>query len=210
MVKLFLNFFSTDNRLFKSLFGGKSPMVLNLMLAILAFGGALIYRLLNPGDVLTNGGVFDLLLFLLALIITVIAYARHDKNVMKCTMGAALACTVSFWLHAVYLAIGFGKVLMLIAAVAIFASHLIINTDHHSNPGKVFFNQLLSTLLMILCLIRVIVVVVAIFRAEAGTANALVNDLAGTIMTLVCINIIVSIETNLDAYRIAREAKAEK
>ena len=152
------------------------------------------------------------------LVVLAISYIKHDKNVMKGMIGAVLATTFFSDLPYVFdmfesreyyfETIGgiwtvyeIMEILIIAAYVLIFVTHFLINSEHKSNPGKILFNQIVLMLVPLFYIIQVIVSII-IGRNAMFLAGKICNFLAN-----VCIlNMVVCIESKLDAYRIAREA----
>ena len=140
------------------------------------------------------------ILIVCLLLVTEIAYFKHDKNIMKCTMGALLSMVISRWLSTFSID-GFtvNNVIPFVLSLAIFITHLIINGDHHSSPKMILVNQIFCGLYMVFCLYGFVYTLIC-----DGDTN--LSLAAFYLLLLLCLNAIVIIESKLDAYRIAREA----
>ncbi len=151
--------------------------------------------------------IMDVLSVLCTLVLYT-SYKKHSKNVMKCVIGALLMLillrplsTLTGGAFAESPAFAIVAVFDTLFAVALFISHNLINSDHHSNAGYVSFNQLLSVL------IAVCEIVFCGF-AISGSDSVLITisyicgalGFAGVVAALVCV------ESRLDAYRLDREA----
>ena len=146
-----------------------------------------------------------------------ISYRLHSKNVMKCLMGALLMAQVIAALstltdEALQLPIaGICYPIFAILSLLLFINHLIINSDHHSNPAMISLNQIVVLLLIInntVLSLGMIKYGAPFSSADPTSAQfifhviCLIIDVIGFIgMT----TIVVCIESRLDAYRIDRE-----
>ena len=149
-----------------------------------------------------------------------ISYQRHNKNVMKGLMGALLMAQVIAALstldgEAMQLPIaGICYPIFAILSLLLFINHFIINSDHHSNPVMIKINQIIAILLIInntvlsLGMIKYGFPVSSTDPATSSTQYifhivCLIIDVIGFIgMT----SVVVCVESQLDAYRIDREA----
>jgi len=168
--------------------------------------------------------VNDNVSYVLVPIITIIAfvlfrsYKTHNKNVMKGLMGAVLMWLVTeevSYMINVFLSgpVAFKntvdnlyglfvvvKVVCVIVTLGIFALHFVINSDHKSNPLFIELNQTLQLFLICLYVADIIISAMAM-----GSLNA--ELIAFLVFKAALMNMVICIESKLDAYRIIREAK---
>lgn len=165
--------------------------------------------------------------FVLVPLITIIAivlyrsYKTHNKNVMKGLMGSVLMWLVvqdtSFMvevfkngqaafvssvdnLYGLFVVI---RVVCVLVTLGIFALHFVINSDHKSNPLFIELNQTLQLFLICLYMADIIVSAMALGYIS-------IELVAFFIFKAGLMNMVICIESKLDAYRIIREAKGWK
>jgi len=132
------------------------------------------------------------------LLLLVASYRKHEKNVMKCTVGIVLALMCVLYLMLItYCGFTTRFLIQFAAALCVLIAHLVINQDHTSSPRAVFVNQLFAVFFLILC-------VVSIFFT-AGTENASVAVFC-ELTAFFSIAVVICIETKLDSFRTNREA----
>jgi len=188
------------NRRLALIFENQKNMIVTLVLAgIFVFANALYsFAGMNIIDKLL---AFERIFIFIMLLITVISYFKHEKNIMKCTVGATLGATIIAELTTLLLkGVTPINIVGLIIPTVILISHLAINSDHHSNPLKIKFNQiflLISTIVLLaLCVYSVI---------KNGWNLQFARDLSLYLFYISSIITLVIIESKLDAYRINRE-----
>ncbi|GEM_PF-6963916 len=156
----------------------------------------------------------------LVAIFMVVAYAKHQKNVMKGLMGASLLWVLSEeagYLEQVlesnrgyYFAVHGGhwnlyvvlKAVSVAVFLGIFILHFVINSDRKSSPKTIRLNRALFFVL------------IALYVAD-GVLNLLSDSFSVGVFALIlfklCLVILVlCLETNLDEFRLIREAKGWK
>ncbi len=178
---------------------------------LIAVFGTLFFAVVNwvYFPELRSGLVMDVLSALCVLFLYT-SYRKHSKNVMKCIIGALLMLVL---VHPISMlasgnangALAFVKVFSVLFAAELFINHLIINSDHHSNPANVRFNQSLCIALA-LCYFACI----ALTWKYNETALCKCADVVGSVAYACVIASVVCVESRLDAYRIAREEKGYK
>lgn len=148
------------------------------------------------------------------------SYNRHEKNVMKGLIGALLAIviisqfTFAFDYNLVenlkvlsQTTIGYIELALsivnLILFVMLFINHFVINSEHHSNPRKIKFNQVVIYLIAAVSLAEI---VLSIF-VYPNDAVIVVEYICRALLAISLLVMIVCIESKLDAYRIIKEEK---
>jgi len=181
-------------------------MVATLVLGtIFALGYTFIYLIV--GDVVLPINLFINLFIVLSLFITFVSYTRHDKNVMKFTLGSTLTLVIVGWVVVASLG-GFNllTLLLILLSVGVYMIHMLINADRHSSPELVKFNQIACILYLVITIAYLIYLAVNISNYGIVVLAYVCTDLLYVCALLSC----VFIETNLDTYRKAREAKGWK
>ena len=148
------------------------------------------------------------------------AYAKHDKNVMKGLLGALL---MELILNELCYIFGFlrvkiveefemstvlGVIFVVIEAVfftlqvILFINHFVINSDHHSSPAKVRFNQKI-----LFCLMATIVAQEAfsIATLSSYTAYTILQQILWFILESSTYGFIICVESKIDEYKALRE-----
>lgn len=148
------------------------------------------------------------------------AYAAHDKNVMKGLLGALLMelilnelCYIfgflrikiveefemSTALGVIFVAI---EVVFFTLQVILFINHFVINSDHHSSPVKVRFNQK-----VLFCLMSTIIVqeMFSIATLSSYTAYTVLQQILWFILEISTYGFIICIESKIDEYKALRE-----
>jgi len=176
-------------------------MVISVVGTVSFFINALFYLTQNIID-------YDITMAISLLFLSVcqgtlyVSYIMHNKNVMKGMMGAllgALLLNASEWISStVALDKVVGWIFLMLMIVLMF-NHFVINSDHHSNPKNIYFNQILVIFCVILLLLWDILW--AINNGGKIIGAAIVDAFCST-SVLACI---VCVESRLDAYRIDRE-----
>lgn len=149
------------------------------------------------------------------------SYRRHDKNVMKGLLGVLLTiavCNELCFLYGYYqvmlaqfyelqytLGVAFAaiEVIFVLMQALIFLGHFFINADHHSNPALVSLNQTCLLMMLAVILIQKVFTVAMI----GTTALSLVDQVFWCVQELGVFTTVICIESKLDAFRVAREAK---
>ena len=160
--------------------------------------------------------------FLVAcIIIMYTSYVHHEKNVMKGMIGTYLGIKVVFNTYVIctavtnltifkipFTALDISSAVSLVISILFTINHYLINSDHHSNPTRVFLNQLL----IIVNAIEVIVVYASVL-SQSTVGGSLLNSIVVVICgigAVVSYNVVACIETRLDVYRVEREANGWK
>lgn len=148
------------------------------------------------------------------------AYVKHDKNVMKGMMGALL---MELILNELCYIFGFlrvkiveefemstvlGVIFVAIEAVfftlqvILFINHFVINSDHHSSPEKVSFNQKI-----LFCLMASLVVQEAfsIATLSSYTVYTVLQQILWFILEISTYGFIICVESKIDEYKALRE-----
>ena len=158
----------------------------------------------------------------ICFIIMYTSYIHHEKNVMKGIIGTLLGIKVLFYAYTVsnaflYLRLydipfsylDISNTVLLIVSLLFTINHYLINSEHHSNPTRVFLNQLL----IIVNAVVVIAVYASLLRlliiGNSSALNIIVVAICG-IGAVVSYNVVACIETRLDVYRVEREANGWK
>ncbi len=192
MSRLFARFFTSDNA-FRAFF--------MLTIVTLIFGVFCTFF---------NEIYFDTLirLFLAAgFIVLYQSYLNHDKNVMKGMIGTVMGIIVTYDAYRLFapetekwMPLTVLHTAVLVLDVAFTVVHYRINSDHHSSPRHVFFNQLL---LVLLALASVVTELLS-FRLESSLVWY-VTCVVLALSYVFAFGAIACIESKLDAYRIRRE-----
>ncbi len=146
-----------------------------------------------------------LLFRILCVLVLYSSYKKHSKNVMKGMMGSLLAAqliTAVLLLPEIYVPIDkvCGPLFALLSAL-LFISHYLINSEHHSSPAWVRFNQILVLLLFLNNAVWAVVWLIL-----DPVPIHIVLGIADIIGFLGMVAVVVCIESRLDAYRLDREA----
>ena len=148
------------------------------------------------------------------------AYAKHDKNVMKGLLGALLMelilnelCYIFGFLRvkiveefemSTVLGVIFVvlEVVFFTLQVTLFINHFVINSDHHSSPAKVRFNQKI-----LFCLMATIIVqeMFSIATLSSYTAYTVLQQILWFILEISTYGFIICIESKIDEYKALRE-----
>jgi len=139
-----------------------------------------------------------------AMIFLVVSYIRHEKNVMKGLIGVVLTLCFSYKLYITVNASTTAEliinIIMLACILFILVNHFIINSDHHSNPDKIFHSQLMAFIYFVFTVI-LLIVQIAILKQDPSKAVLVSLFWLATVAFIICI------ETKLDSFRISREEK---
>lgn len=190
------------NKKFANVFIVDRNMVIALVFAgVCVFANVLVsFAGMNIVDKLLAA---ERLFIFIMLLITVVSYFKHEKNIMKCTIGATLGGTVAAELTTLLLkGVTAVNILGVIIPIVVLISHLIINSDHHSKPRKIIFNQIF---LFITTLILLGLSCYSIFKY--GWSRDFARALSIYLFYLASILVLVCIESKLDAFRILREKR---
>ena len=178
----------------------------------------------------TMVGGLDLPWILISLLMAIVcfamyfAYRSHSKNLMKPMLGAALMLQLvieldwgGYYLQyigevtelyksesafAIYAMV---QILILFVIAGINVMHYVINASHHSNPKKVKFNQALWAAYIVLVAIQCVC-----FILLDSTAMFAVGDCLTSVSDVFAMGIVICIESSMDEFRLAREAKANE
>ena len=153
-----------------------------------------------------------------------LSYRSHVKNVMKPLLGATLmlmlyynmlfalndipylgTTTAIYPNAAAFNASIIFEILLFVTLLLINIMHYVINSTHHSSPGKVTANRVLYILFAVFTFGDCIC---SLFFGS--TALITVSYFCGNIADLFMLATVIIVETSLDKFRIAREAKAEE
>ncbi len=161
-----------------------------------------VQTILYSSERLTLVASAEHLLLSVFLAVVYIAYKKHSKNVMKGMMGAALTCSlvIPFAYSLMYEDFALILISSLALPVILFVNHFIINSDRHSSPAAVKFNQIAS---LVFAAMTLIIAIVSIFFYD-NTAEAVTAVIYAVCQPCFALSI-VCIESRLDAYRIDRE-----
>ena len=132
------------------------------------------------------------------------SYKDHKKNVMKGLMGAVLALELSLSimsLGAEYVSIV--NYLAILMAFLMFLNHFIINKDHHSNPNKIFFNQIVAILYAIVTCFGYLELLSYVGFLDFS------HYIADELAHISLIGIVICVESRLDMFRQLREKVGE-
>jgi len=151
-----------------------------------------------------NGWILNIALALCHLFLYS-SYKKHSKNVMKGLMGAslfgAMIFTVDSFQWNVSVLDDVCSILTVLMAVGLFVTHFFINSNHHSKPGLIRFNQVLILLLAVVNVVwNVDWLIVYDSLPVRLFCLVLMIGWPCAMATTVCI------ESRLDAYRLDREA----
>lgn len=155
---------------------------------------------------------FVSLTFVISTIIMYTSYLHHEKNVMKGIIGSFLAIKVLFNAQSVFNGsegnleeLNISYVLLLIVAILFTINHYLINSDHHSNPKRIFINQLLIIVNLVISGVNYIGRISNLLSVGAPVTTVLVVVISA-VGTIFAYNVVACIETRLDVYRVEREA----
>lgn len=204
---------------FRNFFANDKVFLLSTIIAIIGsiFNG--FYVIINNSNYF-NG--FASFCQVVCIIVLYTSYQHHEKNVMKGIIGTLLGIKVLFYAYTVSNAISYlrlfeipfsyldiSNTILLVVSLLFTINHYLINSDHHSNPTRVFLNQLL----IIVNAIVVIAVYASLLRlliiGGSSTLNIIVVAVCG-IGAVVSYNVVACVETRLDVYRVEREANGWK
>jgi len=152
-----------------------------------------------------SGLIMDVLAALCVLVLYS-SYKKHSKNVMKCITGALLMLVLVRPINlltagSLPISTAFVMAFSILFAAVLFLNHLLINSDRHSSPMNIRFNQMLCIAIIVchaLC--------VALMMQYDETLLCLVADGVGMLSYICVVASIVCVESRLDAYRLDREA----
>lgn len=188
-------------KLYYRIFTSDVTLKINLVLAVVSLVAAAVCGIFqNTGENGTPPLIAQGILFVL-LVILGRSYFDHEKNVMKCAIGGVFSMILAYELLRV-MTYGFyaAAVVTLVVAGVLYLSHLLINSEHHSSPAAILFNQILMFVYLVQGIIFGVLVLV-----EDGTPA--LSYFLFRLATIFSLAVIVTIEAKLDAYRIARESK---
>lgn len=190
--------------------------------AILAVGG----YLLNAFKVLIISKLyfiaFSSFAFAICIIIMYTSYIHHEKNVMKGIIGLFLGFLIIYNANVAFTsisdfiissipfsAIGVSSIVSLVVSILFTINHFLINSDHHSNPTRVYFNQLL---IIVNAIVSIVVFgsVVAMHISNGSSMLNIILTIVSGLGSAVSYNVVACIETRLDVYRVQREANGWK
>ena len=177
----------------------------------------------------TMVGGLDLSWVLMSILMVIVcfamyfAYRSHTKNLMKPMLGAALMLQLAIELDwggyylqyigevtelyksesafAIYAMV---QILILFVIAGINIMHYVINASHHSSPKKVKFNQALCIAYIVLVAVQCVCYILL-----DSTVMFAVGDCLTSIADIFSMGIVICIESSMDEFRLAREAKAE-
>ncbi len=146
------------------------------------------------------------LLFRVACVIILFySYKKHSKNIMKGIMGSLLAgqliSSIQYLSNMRFDIEYISTLLFAFFSVLLFINHFIINSEHHSSPKQIKFNQLLVILLFLNCTSYNM-----LWCIYDCTLLTLVWCIVDTVGFLGMVSVVVCVESRLDAYRLDREA----
>ena len=197
----------------------ETPAAMAFCTLVAAFAGLLSGILFHFADDAPN---VQHILFVLQGVIALyllVAYDKHDKNVMKGLLGAMLTTLViselsyfygtfqsiltqmreiSTVLVVISLLI---EILICVAMALVFITHFVINSDHHSSPALVKINQYLLVVILALILVQKLFKVCAL----GTTMEMFIAVLVWIVLEVCSFGTVVCIESKLDAYRKKRE-----
>ena len=152
------------------------------------------------------------------------SYRNHTKNVMKPVIGATLAIIMYYnmeiamdYLQSIIVIFdnlngNIADIVYTVSQIAVFVvlalmniMHYVINSTHHSSPGKIKFNKFLYVLFVIFSIANCVA-----FLFTTYGVNLKVSCFVGNMADFFLVSMVVSIEGFLDEFRIEREAKAEQ
>lgn len=147
------------------------------------------------------------LLSVLCVLFLYLSYKEHSKNAMKCLMGALLMLVIVRPVEAMGNSMSEQPLLTVImffyalVAVALFITHIIINSDRHSSRDYIRLNQWLCILVLV-C--EILGNLAAMPLSEAFITK--LADIVGALAFACVTAAVVCVESRLDAYRMNREA----
>lgn len=152
------------------------------------------------------------------------SYRNHTKNVMKPVVGATLAIVMYYNMNIAMdylqniIAIfdnldgNIAGIVYTISQIVVFVvlalmniMHYVINSTHHSSPGKIKFNKFLYALFVLFSIANCVA-----FLFTTYGINLKVSCFVGNMADFFLVSMVVSIESFLDEFRIERETKTEQ
>lgn len=204
------SFFSKDKILITVPITYAILLIVQIALYLIGGWGSLIISS-NIGQIISLG----------CLIALSMSFFGHEKNVMKGMLGALLGVALfeNLSWKCSYLTEGkdilakygdfstiylINDILLALLFLFLFVNHFVIYSDHHSNPSKVFSNQISVLLIVILDFMQTLISIFTMDGTLAGITNNIANSLfhvgAVCLMTEV-----VCVETKIDAFKAARD-----
>jgi len=178
-------------------FARKSAIKGNLIVAaILAIASIIFSRISDD----TLAGTTMMLIKIAFLWLTASCFFRHNVNGMQCTIGAFLGSQIFHYIYGVSRA-GWAACLPLAFAFVLFITHQYLISQRQSKGNALYLNQLLGALFMLACVVDgVAALVLHGFEIECLTRILL------DIFTAAAMNMIITIETRINEYKIRRDA----
>jgi len=178
-------------------FARKSAVKSNFIIAVLLYLVDFVFVCLGSAPAVIN--IMDMFMPI-SLCLAAYCYFRHNVNGMQCALGAFLGGQIMDNIYAVTFFHG-AAVLPLVFSVAVFIAHQALISQRRSKDGILYSSQLLGALFMLACVGNCVVNLIS-HGFGFDTLNAVTFD----IFTAAAMNMIITIETRINEYKIRRDA----
>lgn len=208
---------------FKNFFTKRSVLTWSAVIALIGYAANAVIKLII-GDAGSTTSAIGIILLIVCLLILVVSFYKHDKNVTKCMLGAVLLWFIKddiTYLGTVILPsasnggeysslAGLAYIILEFITIALylslFLSHIIIISDHKSNTELVTLNLIIVVLASVVSLIKMFITL-SVVNYET---KASIEIISWEIAFIAFLFIIVCIQAEVDTFKIIRENKLEQ
>ena len=146
-------------------------------------------------------GIAMRILLPVLLWLAAICFFTHNVNGMQCSLGAFLGGQMFLFVYASGLAGLIGTILPLVFSVIAFITHQYLIAQRKSKGNALFINQLAGAIFMLACVVNCLVILIA-----DGFDSFALARMFGNITTAAAMNLVITIETRINEYKIQRDA----
>lgn len=149
-----------------------------------------------------TAGMVMRILLLVFVWLAAACFFTHNVNGMQCSLGAFLGGQVFLFVYASGLAGLIGTTCVpLVFSVIAFITHQYLIAQRKSKGNALFINQLAGAIFMLACVVNCLVILIA-----DGFDSFALARMFGNITTAAAMNLVITIETRINEYKIQRDA----